>query len=51
VPSPPPHGNFTEMPQVYRGAYEFSLPDEREDFMPQNVPPEPVPAPTPVHAS
>jgi cytochrome c oxidase subunit 1 len=50
VPSPPPHGNFTEMPHVYRGAYEYSLPDQREDYLPQNVPPG-VPAPTPVHAS
>jgi cytochrome c oxidase subunit 1 len=50
VPSPPPHGNFTEMPHVYRGAYEYSLPDEAEDYMPQNVPPGvPRPSSTPVH--
>jgi cytochrome c oxidase subunit 1 len=36
VPSPPPHGNFTETPTVYRGPYEFSSPLVEEDFLPQN---------------
>lgn len=36
VDSPPPHGNFTPYPEVYRGAYEYSLPDRTEDFYPQN---------------
>ncbi len=36
--SPPPHGNFNPYPVVYRGAYDYSLPDVPEDFTPQNVP-------------
>jgi cytochrome c oxidase subunit 1 len=39
VPSPPPHGNFAEMPVVYRGPYEYSSPESDEDFLPQWVPP------------
>ena len=36
-PSPPPHGNFGDnMPEVYRGPYEFSHPDHNEDYWPQN---------------
>lgn len=35
APSPPPHGNFAELPTVYRGAYEYSHPDRREDYWPQ----------------
>ena len=38
VPSPPPHGNFADMPTVYRGPYEYATPGRREDFWPQNVP-------------
>ncbi len=38
TPSPPPHGNFAEMPTVYRGPYEYSVPGRREDYWPQNVP-------------
>ncbi|MCB9670379.1 MAG: cbb3-type cytochrome c oxidase subunit I, partial [Alphaproteobacteria bacterium] len=39
VPSPPPHGNFgTEFPTVYRGPYEYSVPDRETDFWPQNEP-------------
>jgi cytochrome c oxidase subunit 1 len=38
-PSPPPHGNFATMPTVYRGPYEYSLPDRDSDFWPQNEPP------------
>ena len=38
VPSPPPHGNFAEMPTVYRGPYEYSVPGREEDYWPQNVP-------------
>ena len=38
VPSPPPHGNFAEMPTVYRGPYEYGLPGRADDFLPQNVP-------------
>lgn len=36
--SPPPHGNFAELPTVYRGPYEYSSPDRTEDYWPQHVP-------------
>jgi cytochrome c oxidase subunit 1 len=38
--SPPPHGNWPtgELPTVYRGPYEYSHPDRKEDFWPQNLP-------------
>jgi len=37
APSPPiGHGNFEESPSVYRGPYEYSVPDAEEDFIPQN---------------
>ena len=36
--SPPPHGNWAELPTVYRGPYEYSHPDRDEDYWPQNVP-------------
>jgi cytochrome c oxidase subunit 1 len=36
--SPPPHGNWPELPTVYRGPYEYSVPDREEDYYPQNVP-------------
>ena len=36
--SPPPHGNWAELPTVYRGPYEYSHPDREEDYWPQNVP-------------
>ena len=40
---PPGHGNFgPELPVVYRWAYEFGLPGAREDFVPQNTPPDQV---------
>ena len=33
VPSPPPHGNFgAELPVVYRGAHEYSMPGAAEDY-------------------
>lgn len=35
APSPPPHGNFDRQIHVYHGPYEFSLPGEEEDFLPQ----------------
>jgi cytochrome c oxidase subunit 1 len=38
VPSPPPHGNFEELPTVYRGPYEYSVPGREDDYWPQNVP-------------
>ena len=36
-PSPPPHGNFVTTPTVYRGPYEYSLPDQKKDWLPQDV--------------
>ncbi|SVC46130.1 uncharacterized protein METZ01_LOCUS298984, partial [marine metagenome] len=39
TPSPPPHGNFPEMPIVYRGPYEYSSPEVEKDFYPQDQPP------------
>ena len=38
--SPPPHGNWPpdELPNVYRGPYEYSHPDRKEDYWPQNLP-------------
>ena len=35
APSPPPHGNFLELPQAYRGPYEYSVPGAAKDFSPQ----------------
>jgi cytochrome c oxidase subunit 1 len=43
VSSPPPDDDFgTTAPVVYRGAYEFSVPDAAEDFVVQNLSPEQV---------
>ncbi len=36
VASPPPHPNFSPVPMVYRGPYEYSVPGRKEDFWPQN---------------
>ncbi|HIC19817.1 TPA: cytochrome C oxidase subunit I, partial [Candidatus Poribacteria bacterium] len=37
APSPPlPHRNFEEIPEVFRGPYEYSLPGMDKDFTPQN---------------
>jgi cytochrome c oxidase subunit 1 len=39
APSPPvAHGNFTEPPVALRGPYEYSVPGEPDDFLPQNRP-------------
>jgi cytochrome c oxidase subunit I len=36
APSPPPHLNWgASVPTVYRGPYEYSSPESREDFLPQ----------------
>jgi cytochrome c oxidase subunit 1 len=41
APSPPPHGNFIEVPAVYREPYEYSNPARPEsDFWPQFAPEE-----------
>jgi cytochrome c oxidase subunit 1 len=37
APTPPPHGNFPEVPKVYRGPYEYSVPGASSDFSPQHV--------------
>jgi cytochrome c oxidase subunit I len=36
--SPPPHGNFEELPSVYRGPYEYAVPGRDEDYFPQHLP-------------
>jgi len=38
TPTPPPHGNFTTVPSVYRGPYEYSVPGHPSDFTPQGQP-------------
>ncbi|HEX2229499.1 MAG TPA: cbb3-type cytochrome c oxidase subunit I [Candidatus Binatia bacterium] len=38
APSPPPHGNFVTTPVVYRGPYEYSSPEVKEDWLPQSKP-------------
>ena len=39
TPTPPlPHVNFETVPTVYRGPYEYSVPDSDSDFTPQNQP-------------
>lgn len=38
APSPPPHGNFLTVPEVYRTPYEYSVPGHKKDFVPQNQP-------------
>jgi cytochrome c oxidase subunit 1 len=41
VPSPPPFDNFGgRVPTVYRGAYEFAVPDAPEDYVMQTTPDE-----------
>ena len=40
---PPGHGNFgKELPVVYRWAYEFALPGVKDDYVPQNMPPDQI---------
>ena len=36
TPTPPPHGNFTEVPTVYRGPYEYNPLNSDKEFIPQN---------------
>ena len=38
APTPPPHGNFEVQPTVYRGPYEYSSPEVKEDWLPQDQP-------------
>ena len=35
TPTPPPLGNFTEVPKLYRDPYEYSVPGAKSDFTPQ----------------
>ena len=36
IPSPPPHDNFEgKLPTVYRGAYEYSVPNAKRDYIMQ----------------
>ncbi|MFQ5876340.1 MAG: cbb3-type cytochrome c oxidase subunit I [Acidobacteriota bacterium] len=42
APSPPPHGNFETLPTVYRGPYDYSSPDSRDDWLPQDRPLQPA---------
>lgn len=37
IPSPPPHGNFVQVPAIYRGPYEYSVPGYEQDFLPQHL--------------
>jgi cytochrome c oxidase subunit 1 len=38
--TPPVHGNWgAKLPQVYRWAYDYSVPGAPQDFVPQNQPP------------
>jgi len=42
--TPPKHGNWGhQLPEVYRWAYDYSVPGAPEDFTPQNVPADDVP--------
>jgi cytochrome c oxidase subunit 1 len=36
--SPPPHGNWRELPSVYRPPYEYSVTGRELDYWPQNQP-------------
>ena len=38
APTPVPHGNFEQIPTVYRGPYEYSVPGEEADWIPQAQP-------------
>lgn len=40
APSPPPHGNFLQLPTAYRGPYEYNAPGFSKEFAPQNQPAE-----------
>jgi cytochrome c oxidase subunit I len=44
--SPPPHENFAQIPVVYHGPYEYSVPGMAQDYLPQT---QPAPAPLPTH--
>jgi cytochrome c oxidase subunit 1 len=39
TPTPPPHGNFASEPVVYRGPYEYSVPNAKQGFITQDQKP------------
>jgi cytochrome c oxidase subunit 1 len=43
TPTPPGHGNFIKPIEVFRGPYEYGVPDHATDFIPQNDPATPQP--------
>jgi cytochrome c oxidase subunit 1 len=44
--TPPVHGNWgAKLPEVYRWAYDYSVPGAAQDFIPQNEPPQGSPSP------
>ena len=44
TPTPPvPHGNFVTVPKVYRGPYEYSVPDSDRPYDSQDLAPDPAP--------
>jgi len=49
TPSPPPHGNFLTPPAVYRGPYEYSVPEMERDYLPQFEPGGPPDEPDAYH--
>lgn len=38
TPSPAPHLNWSEVPRVYRGPYEYRLDDSEQEYHPQSMP-------------
>ena len=50
TPTPPPHGNFTFEPVVYRGPYEYNPPGTGREFIPSWEEPAGTPAPAPTEA-
>jgi cytochrome c oxidase subunit 1 len=36
-PSPPPHGNFVAMPNVFRGPYDYNVPGRDKGWCPQHL--------------
>jgi len=42
VDSPPHHPNFPKPPRIFRDPYEYGMPGQPVDFLPQNEPPVPT---------
>ena len=36
ISSPPPEKSFEKIPEVFRGAYEYSVPGQKKDWLPQD---------------